>query len=183
LSSSIYTEQLELSSPVLALRKASANSHVAFGGAYYSFPHTFYGDTLIVRATKSYIDILDCNGACIASHLRTFVKHKYITDPSHLPDFSYYLLWADRFVGTKLRKWADKIGDNTFMVIDTMLAAKPFEEHAFRSCLAVLMLSKKFGSFILEKACGVAVSAGSYNLSAIQKLALVEHDKRFNISR
>ena len=97
--SSIQTEQLELSSPVLALRKAPANSHIAFAGAYYSIPHTFYGDTLIVRATKSYIDVMDCNGVCIASHLRTFVKHKYITDPSHLPDFSVSLLWDDRFDG------------------------------------------------------------------------------------
>ena len=173
-------QQLHLSQPVLALRKPGANSHVAFDGAYYSTPHSLFGNTVIVRATDNYIDVLDCNGVCVASHPRTFLKHKYITDPSHLPEFCQSLLWGDRYDGAKLSKWAERIGDYTSQVIDAMLDRKAFEEHAYKSCLAVLLLSKQYGSFILERACKLAVAAGSLNHMAIKKLAASEHDKRFN---
>jgi len=179
---SVSVEQLELSSPVLALRKVGASSHIPFGGAYYSVPHSFFGDTVIVRATKSFVDILDCNGACVASHCRSFVKRKYVTDPAHLPDFNFSILWNDRFDAAKLRSWADKIGDNTFQVIDTLLGRKQFEEHAYRSCLAILVITKKYGSFILEKACGFALSSGSLDFISIQNLALAEFNKHLNRS-
>ena len=179
---SVNVEQLELSSPVLALRKVGASSHIPFAGAYYSVPHILFGNTVIVRATGSFVDILDCNGACVASHRRSFINRKYITDPAHLPDFNYSLLWNDRYDAAKLRSWARKIGDNTFRLIDAMLERKPFEEHAYRSCLAILVIAKKYGSFILDKACEQALSADTLNFKAVQNLASVEFNKHFNIS-
>ena len=177
---SVNIEQLELSSPMLALRKVGASSHIPFGGAYYSVPHILFGNTVIVRATRSFVDILDCNGVCVASHCRSFVKRKYITDPAHLPDFNYSLLWNDRYDAAKLRCWADKIGDNTFRLIDALLERKQFEEHAYRSCLAILVIAKKYGSFILDKACEQALSADTLNFKAIDNLALAEFNKHYN---
>ena len=174
--------QLELSPPALALRKPGANSHVSFDGAYYSIPHTLFGNTVIIRASDTHIDILDCNGACVASHQRSFVKHKYITDPTHLPEFSYSLIGDDRYDGARLRKWAERIGASTSLVIDAMLDRKKYEEHAYKSCLAVLLLSKQYGSFILERACKKAVAAGSFNHTAIQRLAKFEYDRHFSNS-
>jgi len=175
----LKAEQLELSSsPVLALRKVGANTHIGFNGAYYSVPYTLFGNTVIVRASRYFIDILDCNGHCVATHKRSFAKRKYTTDPAHLSEFNYSILWNDRYDAAKLRSWADKIGENTFQVVDTMLSRKQFEEHAYKSCMAVLVLVKKYGACILEKACGLALAAHTLNFTAIQKFALAEYNKR-----
>jgi len=166
--------------PDLAVRKVGANYHVAFDGAYYSVPHSLYGDTVIVRANNSTVDILNSFGKGVASHSRSFVKCKYITDPSHMPNFYYSVFFDERFDGAKFRKWAKEIGDKTYQVIDSMLSNKQIEEHAYKSCMAVLQLTKKFGSPILEKACSKALDSGFYNFYVIQKLAKIEHDRRNN---
>jgi len=177
LSSVSSCTQLELFQPELALRKLSASYHVSFDGAYYSAPHHLYNETVIVRATKDSIDILNSYGQCVASHIRSYTRRQYVTDPSHLPDVHNSVFYDGRFDGARLRSWAKCFGNNTFQVIDTMLIRKTFEEHAFRSCMAVLQISKKYGPFILESACRLAISAGLYNFSAIQKLAKAEYDR------
>jgi len=172
--------QLELFTPELAVRKVSSNAHISFDGAYYSVPHCFYNECVIVRATKNFIDILDSNGKCVASHSRSFVRRKYVTDPSHLPPSYYSVLNNDgRYDGAKLRQWAKYFGHNTFQVIDCMLERKPFEEHAYKSCMAVIQLSKKYGASILEHACRIALSSNIFNFVAIQKIAKAEYDKLY----
>jgi len=174
--------QLDLFPPELAVRKVGANCHIAFDGAYYSVPHSLYGEMVIVRAKKYAIDILDSTGKHVATHNRSCAKRRYITDPSHMPGIYYSVFYDDRYDGAKLRKWAEDIGDKTCEVIDSLLSKKRFEEHAYKSCMAILQLSKKYGSSILEKACAHALAAGSYNFSAVQKLAKIEYGKRFNNS-
>ena len=174
--------QLDLFPPELAVRKAGANCHIAFDGAYYSVPHSLYGETVIVRAKKSTVDILDNTGKCVAAHNRSYVKRRYITDPSHIPGIYYSAFYDDRYDGAKLRKWAVGVGDKTCEVIDSLLSKKQIEEHAYKSCMAILQLSKKYGPSILEKACAQALAAGSYNFAAVQKLAKIVYDTRFNNS-
>ena len=51
-----------------------------------------------------------------------------------------------------------------------MLSDKQFEEHAIKSCMAILHLTEKYGDSILEKACGIALDSGYFNYSVIRKL-------------
>jgi len=170
--------QLELFQPELALRKLGANYHVLFDGAYYSAPHDFYNEMVIVRATKDSVDILNSFGQCVASHNRSYSRRQYVTDPSHLPDERNSIFNDNRYDGTRLRSWAKRYGNNTFQVIDTMLSRETFEEHAYKSCMAVLQISKKYGPSILESACRLAVSSGVYFHSyAIQKFAKAEYER------
>ena len=161
--------------PDLAVRKVSANCHIAFDGAYYSTPHSLYGQMVFVRADKSSVDILDLNGICVASHIRSFTKRKYITDPSHMPNVYYSVFYDERYDGAKLRKWAQDIGVKTFQVIDSMLSNKQIEEHAYKSCLAILLLTKKYGNSTLERACANALKSGFYNYYTIKSLAKTVH--------
>ena len=103
--------------PELATRKVGANCHVAFNGTFYSVHHTLYGQNVIVRASDSVVDILNSSGECVASHMRCYTKHRYITEPTHMP--AYYLSQADVpcYDGAKLRQWAKDIGSHTFNVI------------------------------------------------------------------
>ena len=171
--------QMDLFSPELALRKVGANYHVPFDGAYYSVPFSLYAETVIVRASKCSVDILVSSGFCVASHNRSFTRRKYVTDPSHLPSVYYSVFYDNRFDAAKLRSWAKYFGNSTYQVIDAMLSSKVFEEHSYKACMAVLQLSKKYGSSILERACGIAlsVSVEPFSYGAIQKIAKSEHDK------
>jgi len=172
--------QLDLFPPELAVRKVGANSHIGFDGAYYSVPHFLFGEKVIVQAKKSTIDILDYNGKCVASHNRSHVKRKYTTDPSHMSNVYHSIIYDDRYDGAKLRKWAESVGDYTYQVIDSLLIKKKIEEHAYKSCMAILQLSKKYGNLLLEKACAYALESRKCNFTAIQKFVKTEYDMRIN---
>jgi len=161
--------QLELSPPVLAVRKVGANCHVSFEGANYSVPHDLLKSMVVVRAFPSSIDILDQNGRCVASHKRSFCKRAYVTVPSHMPP--YYRSFDDGccYDGAMFRKWAKNIGEYTYQLIDQLLSDKFIEEHAYKSCMAVLQLSKKFGSKRLNNACAFALSIDRANFYTVRK--------------
>ena len=168
-----YT-QLELSPAELAVRKVGANCHIGFDHAYYSVPHSLYGEEVVVRTNKTTVDILDSSGKCVASHDRSYVKSKYVTDPSHMTK-SYCSLYDERcYDGAKLRKWAKGLGEKTSELIDLLLDRKQIEEHAYKSCIAILQLSKKYGGSFLETACAHALNSRSCSFAAIQKFTKIE---------
>ena len=169
--------QLDLFTPELAVRKVGPNYHVPFDGAYYSVPFSYYGEMVIVRASKCSIDILASGGYCVASHNRSFTRREYVTDPSHLPGVYYSVFYDNRYDAAKLRSWAKYFGSSTHEIIDILLASTVYEEQAYKKCMAVLQLSKKYGSSILESACRSALSTQSYSFSAIQKIAKIEYDR------
>jgi len=172
--------QLDLFPPELVVRKVGANSHVSFDGAYYSAPHSLYNEMVIVRASKNTIDILDNNGQRVASHIRSNIKRRYVTDPSHMPASYYSLFYDQRYDGAKLRSWAKNIGNKTFQVIDLILERQQIEEHAYKTCMAILQLSKKYGAPLLEAACSRSLGNSSVSFSAVQRFIKLAYEKRFN---
>jgi len=124
---------------------------------------------VVVRATASTIDILDSNGICVASHNRCFIKRTYITDPSHMPPFYYSSLDIGCYDGAMFRKWAKHIGDKTYQLIDGLLSNKPVEQQAYKSCMAILQLARKYGARRLNSACNLALLSGRCNFYTVRK--------------
>ena len=172
--------QLNLFPPVLATRKVGSNSHITFEGVNYSVPHNLFHSSVVVRATDSTVDILDSNGVCVASHKRCFIRRTYITDPSHMPPFYYSVLDVASYDGAMFRKWAKNIGDKTYQLIDDLLLSKPIEEHAYKSCMAILQLSRKYGARRLNSACNSALLSGRPNFYTVRKFLLYENDHQLN---
>ena len=168
--------QLDMFPAVLAARKVGANSHVAFNGVNYSVPSELFHTMVVVRATESAIDILDSNGICVASHKRCFIKRTYVTDPSHMPPFYYSSLDIACYDGAMFRKWAKHIGDNTYQLIDHLLQNKPFEEQAYKSCMAILQLSRKYGARRLNRAANQALLAGRCNFYTVKKFVTADSE-------
>jgi len=176
----IHYSQIDLFSSDLVVRKLGASCHIGFKGVFYSAPYCFYGQKLIVRANRDTVDILNSRGQCVASHKRSFVKRKYITDPSHMPEFLDQGAHDARFYnGFKFRELADDIGENTFDIIDSLLESKHHEEYAYKSCFAIIQLSKKYSHHLLEKACAHAISSGSRNYYTILKF-LKQHENNLH---
>lgn len=70
-----------------------------------------------------------------------------------MPDEKAWREWdADR-----IRRWADRIGPDCRAVAERIFQSYAFEEQAFNACLAVLRLSRRYGSARLERACGMAL--------------------------
>ena len=92
----------------------------------------------------------------IASHRRLKGRPgKYSTVTEHMPeDHQKYLEWN----GDRFRKWAERIGINTYTVVNAILTSKRVEQQTYRSCMGLLKLAEKYSDALLEAACKKALS-------------------------
>jgi hypothetical protein len=100
-------------------------------------------------------------GKRIASHVRSFKKYGYSTEPSHRPaSHRAHLEWTP----SRLIHWGQSIGANTAALIEYVIRSKPHPEQGYRSALGILRMAKKFSPSRLEQACekALAIQAPSY---------------------
>ena len=69
-------------------------------------------------------------------------------------DHQKYLEWN----GDRFRKWAERIGINTYTVVNAILTSKRVEQQTYRSCMGLLKLAEKYSDALLEVACKKALS-------------------------
>lgn len=150
------------------------NYHIFAEGNYYSCPHEYIKCSVDVRLTKSIVEIFYKNHR-IASHPRITGKlNHYSTLAEHMPeDHKQYLQWdAPRFI-----LWAEKIGANTTAAIKSILASRKVEQQAYRSCMGLLQLSKKYSHERLETACEKALSySANTSLKSIKSILETQKD-------
>ena len=108
-----------------------------------------------VKVTDTTIEIFYSHNR-IASHRRLKGRHgQYSTITEHMPeDHQKYLEWN----GDRFRKWAERIGINTYTVINAILTSKRVEQQTYRSCMGLLKLTDKYSEALLEAACKKALS-------------------------
>ena len=58
----------------------------------------------------------------------------------------------------RFRKWAERIGINTYTVVNAILTSKRVEQQTYRSCMGLLKLTDKYSEVLLEAACKKALS-------------------------
>lgn len=131
----------------------SFNYHVSFDGAWYSVPFQYVKRIVQIRATANAISVY-LDGTRIAMHERTTRKGAYVTNADHMPKAHRdFVEWT----GDRFRKWARKIGPAVEHVVDAILKSKRIEQQAYRSCRALLALSRKYGDELLGEACDKAL--------------------------
>ena len=131
------------------------NYHISCAGMLYSVPHEYIKRKVDVRVTDKTIELFYNNNR-IASHRRLYGrKGQYSTITEHMPvSHQQYLEWN----GDRFRKWAERIGNNTYRVIDGILISKRVEQQSYRSCMGLLKLADKYSVDRLEAACKRALS-------------------------
>ena len=129
--------------------------HVAYLSQYFSVPYKYIGKKVDLRITKNIIEIY-YESLRICSHRRSDgFQGKYTTDEAHMPpNHQKYLEWN----GGRFRKWAEKIGPSTLVVIEYFLSSVKVEEQSYKTCNALLHLSDKNGNERLEAACAKVLS-------------------------
>ena len=131
------------------------NYHISVDGMLYSVPYEYIKKKVDVKVTDTTIEIF-YNHNRIASHLRLKGRPgKYSTVTEHMPeDHQKYLEWD----GDRFRKWAERIGINTYTVVNAILTSKRVEQQTYRSCMGLLKLTDKYSEAMLEAACKKALS-------------------------
>lgn len=154
----------------MKLRTVPDNYHVEYGGFYYSVPYTSYRQKVTIRATSTIVEVFDSNRIRIASHARRYSGKRYVTDPAHMPEHHRKYWDSKQFNGDKYRSWAENIGENTLYVIDRMLTAQKIEEQAYKSCMGLLQISKKYSPERLENACAKAKAMNSCTYTTVTNI-------------
>lgn len=88
--------------------------------------------------------------------------------------FRRYLEWN----GDRFRKWAERIGINTYTVVNAILTSKPVEQQTYRSCMGLLKLAEKYSDSRLEAACKKALSfTASPSYKSISNILATDADR------
>jgi hypothetical protein len=120
---------------------------------YYSVPYQYTGKKVKTIYTGRMIEIYKDNDR-IALHKRNRKKYGYTTDKKHMPATHQFIDgWnTDRFIN-----WASKKGGAIQSFIELLLESKEHPQQAFKSCMGVLKLEKKYNNQDLEKVCKKAI--------------------------
>lgn len=152
--------------------------HVSFEKHLYSVPCELKGQILEIRATDTLVEIYK-RDKHICSHRRSRKEHAHTTITEHMPESHRAVAGV---TAESLLNQAKKIGPNAVALIETKLRAGKYPEYAFRSCLGILCLTKKYCNERLDKACkrGLHYRSMSYGniLNILQnKLEDQEYEK------
>ena len=160
------------------------NYHLCADHSYYSAPYALIHKELHVRLSQKVVEIFH-GSERVASHLRSYIAGHYETEPSHMPsNHREYAEWnPDRIV-----RWAGSTGPNTAKAVHLILNRHVHPEQAFKSCIGVISLGKKYGPDRLESACARAVSFGCPTYRSLKsilqtkldtaQLPAAEHDRQ-----
>ena len=78
----------------------------------------------------------------------------------------YYAEWSpERIIG-----WAAMIGNDVKGLVVKLLSLQDHPEQAYRSCLGIISLAKKYGNIRVNKACARALYYKLYKYKAVKNI-------------
>ena len=146
--------------------KVNIDYHVEFDKHYYSVPHRLISEKVFIRATERTVEVFHkyCR---VASHPRSRIRGRHTTQAEHMPaNHRHYAEWSpDRFL-----RWAEDIGPQTRALIEAALTSRRHPQQAYRTCLGILGLAKRFTKERLEAASGRALASGIHSYRGIKNI-------------
>ena len=148
--------------------------HVSFDKHFYSVPYTLTGKEVAIRATEKMVEIF-YQRKRVASHPRSTAKGRFSTHSVHMPpEHQFYSQWSpERFL-----RWAGEIGEQATELIRRALDDRRHPEQAYRTCLGVLGLAKRYSPERLEAACKRANAAGIRSYKGVHNILQNKLDQR-----
>jgi transposase len=160
-----------------ARAKVQYNHHIYLkdDAHYYSVPFQLTGKEVHVSYTCNEVEIY-FNNQRVALHKRSHIKFGYTTNDSHRPQNHQYMLdWTpERFLN-----WASKISPDTYSLIERVLHTKEHPEQAYKSCMGILQLTKKYPQEDFIKSCRKALDLNCIQFKFIKNTL---QNKTFNMT-
>ena len=146
------------------------NGHVCLGADkhYYSVPYRFIKKKVKLLYSVHSVEIF-YHYERIALHTRDKTPHGYTTEKDHMASTHQFVSdWSpEMFIN-----WAATIHENVHAYVKSVLAVKKHPEQAYKSCLGILALGKKYGNERLINACKRGLNYGVYNYKLINEILL-----------
>lgn len=177
-------EELPLLAPLPATRYELAewkqatvqfNYHISIDKMHYSIPYEYIKRKVDVRITDKIIEVF-YNHNRIAFHRHLYGRSgQYSTIVEHMPrDHQKYLEWN----GDRFREWAKRVGNNTYEVVNAILASGRVEQQSYKSCMGLLKLADRYSVCQLEFACEKALSYTALpSYKSIKNILIAGQDK------
>ena len=120
---------------------------------YYSVPYRYVGKRVKIIYTDKIVEVYK-NNQRIAFHRRDRQPYRYTTNSEHMPKSHQYVSqWSpERFIN-----WASTIGVDIKEFIISLLESKSHPEQAFKACMGVMRLAKKYDNPTMNKVCRKAL--------------------------
>ncbi|MGH9060822.1 MAG: Mu transposase domain-containing protein, partial [Acidimicrobiales bacterium] len=149
-------------------KKATVNIdyHVAFDRRFYSVPYQLVRQQLDLRATAATIEVFK-GGRRVASHAREHGRRRYVTDPAHMP--AAHRAHAE-WTPSRLISWAGTVSPATASLVEKILASRPHPEHAYRACLGLMNLAKRYGNERVGAASERALASGAISYTSVKSI-------------
>lgn len=133
---------------------------------FYSVPYQLVRQRLELRATASTIEVFR-SGRRVASHVREYGARRYVTDPAHMPaSHRAHAEWTP----SRLVSWGRSVSEETGVFIERLLESRPHPEHAYRACLGLMRLARRYGPERLSAACARALAIGSISYTSVKSI-------------
>ncbi len=152
--------------------RVNIDYHVELDGRLYSAPYTLVRELLDLRFTASVVELFH-RGKRVATHARLWSpKGSASTQQEHRPKHHRdYGEWSP----SRLIAWATTKGTDVGALVEHILQNRPYPEHAYRSCMAIIRDAKAYSPERYNAACRRAVQIGSptrFSLRSILKKGL-----------
>jgi transposase len=146
--------------------KVNIDYHVEVKRHYYSVPYQLIHQYVQVRLSEKTVEILH-EQSRVALHHRDDTPGRHTTLKEHMPAAHQYM---QGWTPSRLIEWAATIGVETKLQVNSLLLSKEHPEHAYRACLGLLSLAKKYGNSRLENACAKANALGIISMRSIKSM-------------
>jgi transposase len=144
------------------------NSHICLSPDkhYYSVPHQHIGKKVKILYTSIQVEVY-YHYQRIAIHKRLKSPYNYTTDKDHLPSTHRFVSdWTPE----KFLSWAESIDDVVKQYIYVILQNKQHVEQAYKSCVGILSMGKRYGRDRLINACKRGIEYDKYSYKAIESI-------------
>ncbi len=71
---------------------------------------------------------------------------------------------------SRLVSWARKISPDAGSLTEKLLESRPHPEHAYRSCLGLMSLARRYGNERVAAACTRALACGAISYSSVKSI-------------
>jgi len=124
---------------------------------YYSVPYQYTGIKVKTIYTSRAVEVFKDN-VRIAIHQRDRRPYRYTTTKQHMPQDHQFV---DGWNPHRLVSWAEKMGGSVKEFIQLMLDQREHPQQAFKACLGVLNLGKKYDDEAMQLVCKKAIEINS----------------------
>ena len=157
------------------IAKLNIDYHIEINRHYYSAPCQYVGKKVEVFIGEKNIRIYH-ERQCLATHLRDDTPYRHSTVKEHMPPSHQAMQdWSP----SRFLTWAEKLGPAIKQQVASLLQSRQHPEQAYRSCLGLLRLEKKYGTKRLSAACEIV---NSFGIASFGQVAAVLKNNRDQIA-